>query len=186
MKEDYINDLQDIVDFYNNIFGKIKSNFQEFENLQDYEQIYNYTAGLAISNSIHEMFIINMLKKLQLSNTKIEKIRKKYKSPSEIQNFIELLDLNLTESFNLKKDSVTLKTFILSEYRTLIEFITEQKKIRNSYLHGDYNITKKISKEEFEKFIIDYQASHSLLINLLIYSFNQNIVYIKEKINTSF
>lgn len=181
-----MNDTSDIIDYYNKTFDLLENEIEYFENKNIYAQIQLYTSGLALSNSIHEMFITSLLKSLQLSNNKISRIIKAYKSPIAIDKFIELLHLDLTEPFNLNKHKVTLETITLNTYQDLIHFIKEQRIARNNYLHGSYDMNSRISKEDYYKNIIDYQKSHCMLMTLISYSFKADIPRIKESLPYEF
>lgn len=186
MEKTYTNNVTDIIDFYNKVFKKIADKYVIFESLDHHNQILYFTAGLALSNSIHETFITTLLEELKLSKNKTEEIKKSYKGPLSIEGFIKLLKLDLEEPFNLQKEILKPEITTISNLKNITDFIKEQRSIRNDYLHGDYDIKLRISLADFENNLIKYQKIHNFLFSLIIYSFNKNKVNIKSSIEEDF
>lgn len=186
MGKTYINSSIDIIDFYNSSFLKINNKFSDFENLDHHDKILYFTAGLALSNSIHEAFITSLLEQLRLTSNTIAKIKKVYKGPLSIENFICLLKLDLSESFEINKHKLNTQLIIINDFKNIVNFIKEQRGIRNQYLHGDYNINSSIPSIDFQTNLIEYQKVHSFLFSMILYSFNKNKINIELNISNDF
>ncbi len=164
---------------YDNLFEKFCNDSENYENLDKSSRLIYLAAGLGLSNSIHEKFIKSIIyeymKIYELSNTKKEKVIKKYKTPKKIVDFIELLHLNLNEAFELNKIDIQKKFNIINSIDNLMSILSLQRDIRNDYLHGDFNFYDDISFETFKENIIDFQEVHNFILKITRYSFLQNI-----------
>lgn len=157
--------------------------FREFHNYQELDKnkkLIYFTSGLGLSNSIHEKFIKSIIHEYNnlfrsLSNTRKEKIIRAYKTPNQIQNFINLLNLDLKEAFNLNLDKIREKYSHINSFESLISNISIQRGKRNDYLHGDFNFSDTIEDITFKENILDFQELHKFLFDLVRYSFYNDI-----------
>lgn len=164
---------------YDILFEKFCSDSESYKNLDKSSRLIYLTAGLGLSNSIHERFIKSIIyeymKIYELSNTKKEKVIKRYKAPKKIVEFVELLDLNLNEAFELNKIDIQGKFTLINSIDNLINILSLQRDIRNYYLHGDFNFYDDILFETFKENIIDFQQMHNFILKITRYSFIKNI-----------
>ncbi|EPS48957.1 hypothetical protein CFSAN002368_18691 [Clostridium botulinum A1 str. CFSAN002368] len=106
-----------------------------------------------------------------MSYQKIKKqLIRKYKSPKGINGFVQLLNLDLNEAFQLNKLEIKDKFFINS-VDNLINILEMQRDVRNDYLHGDFNFDDDILFEIFKDNILDFQEIHSFILKITRYSF---------------
>ncbi|KGN00949.1 hypothetical protein IRP63_12240 [Clostridium botulinum] len=164
---------------YDSLFEKFCNNVKKYEKLDKRSRLIYLTAGLGLSNSIHEKFIKSILyeymKVYELSNRKKEKAIKKYKTPKMTADFIQLLHLNLNEAFELNRIDIQKKFNIINSVDNLMSILSMQRDTRNDYLHGDFNFYDDISFETFKENIIDFQEVHSFILKITRYSFLKNI-----------
>jgi len=92
-----------------------------------------------------------------------------------IEDFVNLLNLNLNEAFELNKIDIQKKFKIINSVDNLISILSMQRDIRNDYLHGDFNFDDDISFETFKENILDFQQIHNFILKIIRYSFLNNI-----------
>lgn len=164
---------------YENLFKNFFNYLDGYDNLDKNSKLIYLSAGLGLSNSIHEKFIKSILyenmKICKLSRRKIKKLINKYKAPNQIEDFVKLLHLNLEEAFELNKIDIQKKYNIIDSVENLISVLNIQREIRNEYLHGDFNFHEDISFETFKDNIIDFQEIHNFILKIIRYSFLSNM-----------
>lgn len=145
-------------------------------------KIIEVSGGLAITNSIHEMYIKSILedyvrvnrKKYGISSYQHKNLVKKYKSPLKLKKIIDDLELDLTEGFNLKKEGLASNFSHLNSYEAILTTIIMQRDDRNHYLHGDFSFNRDIEIDFYKEKIVQFQQLHSFMLGVTYYSFNQN------------
>jgi len=161
---------------YDSLFEKICNYSKNYNDFDKNSKLIYLAAGLGLSNSIHEKFIKSILheymKIYNLSHRKREKAIKTYKAPKKIVDFVNLLNLNLDEAFELNKIDIQKKYKIINSVDNLINM---QRDIRNDYLHGDFNFYDDISFETFKENVIDFQQIHNFVLKIIRYSFLNSI-----------
>ncbi len=174
--------VYDIEFNYKKCLEEFKKTEVDFTLVNKTRKIIEVSGGLAVTNSIHEMYIKSILsdytrvnqKKYGLSSYHYKNLVEKYKSPLKLKKFITDLELDLTESFNLKKDGLSSNFSHLNSYEAILTTITMQRDDRNNYLHGDFSFNKDIEIEFYKEKIVQFQQLHSFIIEVAYYSFNQN------------
>lgn len=163
---------------YDIVFKKFHEKIKDYSNLDKHSKLIYLTAGLGLTNSIHERFIKSIINEYtelyELSENKKKTIISKYKSPKAIKDFIELLSLDLNEAFELNKLEIK-DIFCIDSVDNLINILQVQRNIRNNYLHGDFNFHEDIVIEIFNKNILEFQEIHSFILKITRYSFIKNL-----------
>jgi len=164
---------------YDVVFQKFINDNEEYKSLDDSSKLIYFTAGLGLSNSIHERFIKSIISEYvkihELSNNKKKDLIKSYKTPNKINDFVILLNLDLDEAFELNKVDIQSKFSIINSVDNLISILNMQRSIRNNYLHGDFNFDDEILFEDFKENIIHFQQIHNFILRIMRYSFISNI-----------
>ncbi len=164
---------------YDTLFRKFCNDTESYANLDKDSRLIYLTAGLGLSNSIHEKFIKSIIheymKIYELSNNKRKIAIKIYKAPKKIVEFVELLHLDLNEAFELNKIDIQKKFTLINSLDNLMSILSQQRDIRNEYLHGDFNFYDDILFETFKENIIDFQEIHNFILKITRYSFIKNI-----------
>lgn len=163
---------------YDNVFKKFNEKIGNYNELDNHSKLIYLTAGLGLTNSIHERFIKSIVNEYtnlyELSENKKKLIIKRYKSPKGIKGFVELLSLDLREAFELNKLEIKDKFFVDS-VDNLINMLGVQRDVRNDYLHGDFNFHDEIVFEIFKDNILEFQQIHSFILKITRYSFINNL-----------
>lgn len=164
---------------YDSLFEEFCNDSKSYDRLDKNSRLIYLAAGLGLSNSIHERFIKSIIyeymKVYGLSIRKKERVVKKYKAPTMILDFVNLLNLNLNEAFELNKIDIQKRFKIIDSVDNLISILSIQRDIRNDYLHGDFNFYDEISFETFKENIIDFQQIHNFILKIVRYSFLNSI-----------
>lgn len=170
--------ISDILSFYRNIEETFIKTYENLEHVTYKEQFLNLSAGLAATNSIHEMFIKSILRRHQnqhtISNTKYETLLKRYKSPVALKKFILALNLNLEEAFFLYLEELQKDFPYISKLDDVVGSIELQRASRNKYLHGDFPLEGPLSLALYESEVIKFRKLHFFLIKLIDYSYTKN------------
>lgn len=176
----------DVIEKYDLIFRELLIGEEEYDLNTDYRKLIDMVGGLGLTNSIHEKFvkcIISEYSRLHtLSNNKKGKLVKKYKTPNKIKDFAEDLQLDLDEAFNLEKESIQDKYAYITNVESILSVVSEQRKIRNDYLHGDFNFIDTISYELYCQQITQFQELHNFIFKIFRYSFTRNMNLLPELI----
>ncbi|EPB8193494.1 TPA: hypothetical protein I9089_002760 [Clostridium perfringens] len=163
---------------YDTVFRKFHEKIKDYSDLDNHSKLIYLTAGLGLTNSIHERFIKSIVNEYtelyELSESKKKKIIRSYKSPKGIKGFVELLSLDLNEAFELSKLEIKDKLCIDS-VDNLINILAIQRDVRNDYLHGDFNFHEEIVFEIFKENILEFQQIHSFILKITRYSFIKNL-----------
>ncbi|WP_346877716.1 hypothetical protein [Clostridium sp. UBA5712] len=163
---------------YDNVFRKFNEKIEDYNELDNNSKLIYLTAGLGLTNSIHERFIKSIIYEYtnlyELSENKKKLVIRKYKSPKGIKGFVELLSLDLEEAFELNKLEIKDKFFIDS-VDNLINMLEIQRDVRNDYLHGDFNFHDDILFEIFKDNVLEFQQLHSFILKITRYSFLNNL-----------
>lgn len=169
----------DTIEKYDMLFDHFEKDITNYYSLNKNKQLIYLTAGLGLTNSIHERFMKSILieytKVHKLSNKRKRSFIERYKSPNNIKDFISILDLNLEESFELRKAEILASIDIIDSVESLLGRIIIQRDIRNNYLHGDFNFSDEIVFEKFKEHIIDFQQVHSWSLKIIRESFTKNL-----------
>lgn len=169
----------DTIENYDTLFKKFHNDNQSYGTLDTGSRLIYLTAGLGLSNSIHERFIKSMIEEYikihGLSKTKKKKIIDGYKAPKKVISFVTLLGLDLNEAFELNKIDIQEKFTLINSIDNLMEILNDQREIRNDYLHGDFNFNDEIIFETFNENIIEFQEIHNFILKIIRYSFIKNI-----------
>jgi len=171
------------IEKYTTLFNEFADIEDEYVQLTNNRHLIDFSAGLALTNSIHERFVKSIFsdyaKTHTLSNTKKEKLIKLYKAPQKADSFVILFNLNLEEGFNLYRPDLPEENVITS-FENILTIIKEQRGIRNKYMHGDFNFTDSIIYTEFHKNLIDFQKYHVIMLKIIRYSFYNSINELPE------
>jgi len=168
----------DTIDNYEFLFKEFKIKFDKYADFEKRKRLIYFSAGLGLSNSFHEKFIKSIIEEYKmfhsLSNSKKKDIIWNHKAPGTTKRFVDLLELDLDESFNLYKEDIQSKFSHIDSFDSVIAVISEQRDIRNNYMHGDFDFLDEIEAETFKDNIIDFQIIHHFIIKLIRYSFYKN------------
>lgn len=168
----------DTIESYDRLFYDFSNRREQYDLLNKNKRLIYLAAGLGLSNSIHEKFIKSVIEEYKavysLSNNKRNKIINTYKAPKKVKEFVELFGLNLDEAFELNKLEIQSKFNIIDSVDNLLNIISEQRDVRNNYLHGDFNFSEDILFDTFKMHIIEFQELHSFILKIIRYSFISN------------
>lgn len=174
----------DVIEKYELVFKELIIDEEEYDLNNDYRKLIDMVGGLGLTNSIHEKFIKCILSEYSrlygLSNTKKEKLVKKYKTPNKIKDFAQDLRLDLEEAFALQKGSIQSKYAYITNVESILSVVSDQRKIRNDYLHGDFNFNDNIGYELYCQQITQFQELHNFIFKIFRYSFIRNIDLLPE------
>ena len=165
------------IEEYETLFKHFHKQYENYSDLDRDKRLIYLSAGLALSNSIHEKFVKSIVNEYEeYKNTKLsekdkEKVIRFYKAPKSIKILVEKLNLNLEESFNLIKESIQESYSYIDSFSSLFIVISEQRSIRNDYLHGDFNFSDEIESNIFKLNILDFQQKHNFLFKIIRNSF---------------
>ena len=167
------------IEKYDILFKYFEKDSTNYYSLNKNMQLIYLTAGLGLTNSIHERFMKSILIEYtnihSLSKGKKKDFIRRYKSPNNIKDFISIFNLNLEESFELRKTEIQKDINIIDSVESLLGRITIQRDIRNNYLHGDFNFSDDIVFEKFKEHIMDFQQIHSWSLKIIRESFISNL-----------
>lgn len=181
---DIVYSSNDTIEKYTTLFSNFCEVEEKFNDISNDRRLIDFSAGLALTNSIHERFIkciieeYSRAKNIELSNTKKDKIIKKYKTPKSINAFINLLHLDVGEGFEFYKNE--LDGNLITSFENIISVIKEQRDIRNSYLHGDFNFEDMIVYDDFYSNLVLFQKYHVTMFKIIRYSFTSNVDKLPE------
>lgn len=168
----------DTIEEYDNLFRDFHIEYSNYSILNKNKNLIYLSAGLGLSNSIHEKFIKSIIEEymqiIPLSNNRKGDIIRKYKAPNKINELVILLGLNLNEAFNLMQVDIQTNHPYISSYQNLISYISLQRNIRNNYMHGDFSILDDITISIFKENVLDFQEIHNFLFKMIRYSFLTN------------
>lgn len=168
----------DTIQNYDSLFKEFYNQRESYNELDNNSRLIYLTAGLGLTNSIHEKFIKSMIAEYiniyKLSNKKREKVIQRYKSPNKLIEFVELLQLDLNEAFEFMKRDIQEKFELINSVESLMSILKEQRNNRNDYLHGDFNFSDEILLDTFQENIIDFQEVHNFILKITRYSFIKN------------
>jgi|GEM_PF-2257892 len=174
----------DTIQNYDILFEKFYYDNQSYEILDKNSRLIFLSAGLGLSNSIHEKFIKSIIEEYirihQLSTTKKKEAIRRFKAPKQIIAFVQLLSLDLNEAFKLNKIDIQEKFDHIDSVDSLMSILNLQRDIRNDYLHGDFNFNDEILFNSFKENIIDFQKIHNFVLKITRYSFINNIDHIPD------
>jgi hypothetical protein len=174
----------DTIDEYEILFHEFHIKYTTYSVSEINHNLIYLAAGLGLSNSIHEKFIKCIIEDYirinRLSNTKKKKLINSYKAPNKIKDFVTLLGLDLVEAFDLMKLDIQANYSHIDSFYSVIAVISDQRNIRNDYLHGDFNILDEIDLSVFQENIIDFQKIHNFLFKMIRYSFLKNITSLPD------
>lgn len=169
----------DTIENYDTLFRKFHDYINNYEALDSSSKLIYLTAGLGLSNSIHERFIKSIFEEYgklhELSKTKKQKAINSYKAPKKVISFVTLLELDLNEAFELNKIDIQQKFALINTLDNLMDILNNQREIRNDYLHGDFNFNDEIVFDIFNQNIIQFQEIHNFILKIIRYSFIKNI-----------
>jgi hypothetical protein len=178
----------DTIDEYSNIFRQFCSSEIDFMALHKNRKLIDLTAGLGLSNSIHERYIKSILNEYMeihdLSNRVFTRLVKNYKAPQKIKDFALLLNIDLEEGFNLYKNEINTKYPLIDNKENLLLLITDQRYLRNNYMHGDFNFNDIIEYNIFKQFVLEFQDQHNYVLKIFKYSFNKYLDSLPDLSNT--
>lgn len=170
------------IEEYEIVFREFYDKYNNYSDLDKNHRLIYLTAGLGLSNSIHEKFIKSIIfeyedfKNDKLSKNQKQRVISNYKTLQNIEKFVNILNLNLNESFDLRIEEIPRNYSHINSVSNLISIICEQRKIRNDYLHGDFNFSDEIDSEIFKDNILNFQTLHNLLFKMIRESFLNNIL----------
>lgn len=166
------------IESYNSVFRKFDKKLEEFGMLDNQSKLIFLIAGLGLTNSIHERFVKSIIYEYnnvhELSENVKKRLIRQYKSPKGIKGFVQLLNLDLNEAFELNKIEIK-DNFFIDSIDNLINVVELQRDVRNDYLHGDFNFHDDIVFEIFKDNILDFQKIHSFILKITRYSFIKNL-----------
>lgn len=170
--------INDILDFYKNISFNFNNRSIQLDYLETNDQLIEMLGGLALTNSVHEMFIKSVLNDHrainEFSNSKNNTLIKLFKSPKDLKQFIEKTELDLTSAFSIYREEIKEVAPEISEYGELLEILVNQRVIRNDFLHGDFSFEQPIQKTLFDNEVVKFQKIHYLLLKIINYSYIAN------------
>lgn len=176
----------DTIENYSLVFRELKMDEQVYYMNNENKKLVYIVAGLGLTNSIHEKFIKCILseysKLYDLSRNNMDKLIRKYKAPNKIREFANDLRLDLEEAFNLEKMSIQNKYAHIINVESILSVISEQRQIRNDYLHGDFDFRDNISYELYCRQITQFHEIHNFIFKIFRYSFKKNIDSLPELI----
>lgn len=180
MKND-IFELQEIIDFQEKYIEILSKAGKFDEKSLNEERILTLISGLAISNSLYEMFIKKIIE-IHLKNKKnitdIEEERKrllKEKSISKLEFFLRKMKLDFENSFILfLKEIQEIFDFIRDKETLISQFIVCYTS-RCEYIHGDFNLLKEITYKLYEKEVIKSMKLQNITLKIIKSSFSQKI-----------
>jgi len=169
----------DTIENYGLIFKELAMTESQYGLKNNYKQLIYTVAGLGLTNSIHERFIKCILAEYSrlhsLSKTKMDKLIRQYKSPKNIVALANDLQLDLEEAFNLEKKLIQNKYAYITNVESILNVVSEQRKIRNDYLHGDFSFTDAISYGLYSQQVTEFHEIHNFIFKIFRYSFNSNL-----------
>lgn len=171
----------DTISEYEFLFTEFICNENEYCNLNDNRKLIDFSAGLGLTNSIHEKFVKSIFKEYKfqdghnLSKTQYDRYTKKYKSPKKIKEFANLFNLDLNTGYNLLRNEIQLQHPFINSLDNLLNVICEQRDIRNDYLHGDFEISLDIVYSTFNENVVDFQNLHNYILKIFRYSFMESL-----------
>lgn len=174
----------DTIEKYDLVFRELMINEENYDLNNRHRKLIDMVGGLGLSNSIHEKFVKCVLTEYSrlysLSNTKKDRLIRKYKAPNRIKEFAQDLQLDLEEAFNLEKASIQNKYAYITNVESMLIVISDQRQIRNNYMHGDFNFVDNINYDLYCQQIIQFQEIHNFIFKIFRYSFNKNIDSLPE------
>ncbi len=174
----------DTIEKYELVFRELKVNEEEYDTNNVHRKLIDLVGGLGLTNSVHEKFIKCIISEYcrlySLSNTKRNKLIHKYKAPNKIKDFAQDLQLDLDEAFDLEKASIQGKYAYITNVESILSVVSEQRSIRNDYLHGDFNFVDNIGYELYCQQITQFQEIHNFIFKIFRYSFNKNFDSLPE------
>ncbi len=176
----------DVIEKYELVFRELIIDEEKYDINNNHRKLIDMVGGLGLTNSIHEKFIKCILFEYSrlhtLSNAKTDILIRKYKAPNKIKEFAQDLRLDLEEAFSLEKASIQNKFSYITNVESILSVVSDQRQIRNNYLHGDFNFVDSISYELYCQQITQFQEIHNFIFKIFRYSFNKNIDSLPELI----